>query len=219
MAAIYSDWEARLINSWDDVNRYMQPFSDSEDGGEHGEGDELNDGTDTDEESKPWRDVDGAAEEDDCEGEALAAPQGDGAIVPAGSAAAEPLADDAGQRESKILADFDDLIARAAAVNDPLTMTCLTSRRDEMIRAWHRTDPVLMGELQRQRVEATEARERMRREFRTLDRQRKAEEADRRGEVADGQARPPLGISGARGEGAAGGQVGRVLREGCHAVP
>ena len=149
MQKIYEDHDAGKIREWEDVNNYLQEFSDSEDGGEHGEGEELmsehplSSGTETDlseDEPQSLDHEEGASS----------------AIVHAGAAAVGSEIMPVDGNDSTHLAElkvFENLISQAkAGIRDPRVIHLLSHARKEMERQLRGVDNNALATMEAERA-------------------------------------------------------------------
>ena len=141
LTQIYKDFDNKLITSWEDVLKYQKDFSDSEDGGEHGEGEELfsehplSSGSDTDlsEEEKV---VDALVEHQSCD-----------AIVSEVAGA-----DSSAMKELKL---FDELILKAKRdIQNPRVAHTLERNRKELERKLRGIDTDVLKDMESERVQS-----------------------------------------------------------------
>jgi hypothetical protein len=155
LTKIYEDFDAGKITDWSDVRNYQRDHSDSEHGGEHGEGDEvlsekpLSDGSETDlDEEDPdivHADHDSQVEADgaNATGEALVA----GALDETAIVAHE--SDDAVLKDLRI---FDELIDRARAIANPRVTGMLMQQKKEKERSLRGLDRDAIRQLDEERA-------------------------------------------------------------------
>lgn len=173
---IYDDFDAGKINTWDDVLNYQRDHSDSEQGGEHEEGEEL----------LSERPLSSCAEtdlDDDGPVELLADGDADALVPVASLEGSEPLVALAGPENTQMkeLRVFEELIDRAKSqIADPRVAGLLMRHRKEMERSLRGTNREALRELDAERAQSLEEMRQRRQALHDEDVARKAEQQKER---------------------------------------